>query len=192
LPGERTNPPSPLRAKNKQNDTNSRADPVGLLAAGAFVFGAQKLVPTFDASWYTAVKKPAWTPPNWAFPAVWIPLKLLQSVGLYIAYKQIGGGEQGRAKAEKVALPLAAFGAMIALGNYWNVVFFGQRRLKASLKVMALFLGSVVGSSAAFWAAGSPLAALLVAPTSLWVTIAAKLNWDIVALNPELHEKDDA
>ena len=29
----------------------------------------------------------------------------------------------------------------------------------------------------------SPLAALLVAPTQVWVTIAAKLNWDIVQLN---------
>lgn len=29
----------------------------------------------------------------------------------------------------------------------------------------------------------SPLAALLFAPTQVWVTIAAKLNWDIVQLN---------
>lgn len=29
----------------------------------------------------------------------------------------------------------------------------------------------------------SPLAAALVAPTQLWVTVAAKLNYDIVRLN---------
>lgn len=29
----------------------------------------------------------------------------------------------------------------------------------------------------------SPAAALLFAPTLVWVTIAAKLNWDIVQLN---------
>lgn len=31
----------------------------------------------------------------------------------------------------------------------------------------------------------SPLAAALVAPTQLWVTIAAKLNYDIVQLNKQ-------
>lgn len=37
-------------------------------------------VPTYDASWYKAIKRPTWTPPNWVFPAVWIPLKVMQSV----------------------------------------------------------------------------------------------------------------
>ena len=31
----------------------------------------------------------------------------------------------------------------------------------------------------------SPLAAWLMAPTQGWVSIASKLNWDIVRLNPE-------
>ena len=35
----------------------------------------------------------------------------------------------------------------------------------------------------------SPLAAALVAPTQLWVTIAAKLNYDIVRLNKSRDSK---
>jgi hypothetical protein len=35
-----------------------RAD-LGLLASGAVVFGVQKLVPTYDASWYKSFKKPS-------------------------------------------------------------------------------------------------------------------------------------
>ena len=35
----------------------------------------------------------------------------------------------------------------------------------------------------------SPLAAALVAPTQLWVTIAAKLNYDIVQLNKSSNSK---
>lgn len=31
----------------------------------------------------------------------------------------------------------------------------------------------------------SPLAAALFAPTQVWVTIASKLNWDIVRLNSD-------
>jgi tryptophan-rich sensory protein len=150
----------------------------------------QKLTPTYDASWYKAIKKPQWTPPNWAFPAAWIPLKALQSVALFLAYKQIAPGAEGADKARALALPVGVFMTMLGLGNYWNVVFFGQRRMKMSLKVMAAFWASVVGSAAAFAKSGSPLAGLLVAPTAVWVAVAAKLNWDIVGLNPELHEKD--
>jgi tryptophan-rich sensory protein len=155
------------------------------------VFGVQKLTPSFDASWYQAIKKPHWTPPNWAFPAVWLPLKALQSVALWLACRQIAPGADAAGKARALALPLGVFGSMLALGNLWNVVFFGQRRMLASVKVMAAFWASVVASAAALAHAGSPLAGLLVAPTSVWVTVAAKLNWDIVQLNPELHEKKD-
>lgn len=38
------------------------------------------------------------------------------------------------------------------------------------------------GSAAAFYPV-NPLAAALMAPTSVWVTIAAKLNYDLVKLN---------
>lgn len=45
-------------------------------------------------------------------------------------------------------------------------------------RVSNVFAG-IVGTFHPF----SPLAAALVAPTQLWVTIAAKLNYDIVKLN---------
>lgn len=53
--------------------------------------------------------------------------------------------------------------------------------------VISMFAG-VIGSFHPF----SPLAAALVAPTQLWVTVAAKLNYDIVKLNTEQEEGHDA
>jgi tryptophan-rich sensory protein len=68
------------------------------------------------------------------------------------------------------------------LGNMWNVVFFGRNKLKESLPWMGAFWGSIAATIASFYTV-SPTAAALVAPTLVWVTIASKLNYDIVKLN---------
>ncbi|KAI7840892.1 hypothetical protein COHA_005421 [Chlorella ohadii] len=148
-----------------------------LALAGAFavVFGVQRLVPTFEKGWYQKLVKPSWTPPNYVFPLVWIPLKVLQSVSLWLVWRS--GSD-----ARELALPLGLFGLHLFLGNWWNVVFFGQHKLEESTKWMAAFWASIAASITAF-AQVNPLAALLFAPTQVWVTIAAKLNWDIVQLN---------
>ncbi|EFN54605.1 hypothetical protein CHLNCDRAFT_24614, partial [Chlorella variabilis] len=125
--------------------------------------------------WYEALAKPAWTPPNWVFPAVWIPLKVLQSVAAWLVWRSAPTTQQ-------LYLPLALFVAHLFLGSWWNVVFFGRHQMQQSVKWMAAFWCSIAASIAAF-SQVSPLAGLLFAPTQLWVTIAAKLNWDIVKLN---------
>lgn len=156
-----------------------RAD-LGLLASGAVVFGAQRLVPTYDNTFYKTLKKPDWNPPNWVFPAVWIPLKLLQSVSLWLVVKQAPSNKA-------LTLPLLLFGTHLALGNMWNVVFFGRKQLKPSLNWMGAFWLSIAGSIASFYPI-SPVASALFAPTQVWVTIAAKLNYDIVKLNEDKAE----
>ncbi|GFR41150.1 hypothetical protein Agub_g1814 [Astrephomene gubernaculifera] len=147
----------------------------GFAGSAAVVFGVQRLVPTFDPTWYKSLKKPRWTPPNYVFPLVWIPLKLMQSAALWLVWS--------RAPSSKaLVLPLAAMGVHMFLGNWWNVVFFGKRQLKPSLPWMYAFWGSIAATAAAFHPI-SPAAAYLMLPTQVWVTIATKLNWDIVQLN---------
>ncbi|KAK9845322.1 hypothetical protein WJX81_003406 [Elliptochloris bilobata] len=151
----------------------------GLLAAGAVVFGAGQLVPPYTnsyKSWYPTLRKPDWHPPPWVFPTVWIPLKVLQSAALWLVWK---GGKGDR---NKLALPLAVFGLHLFLGNWWNVVFFGRRELKPSVKWMGAFWTSVAGTIASFYNV-EPVAAYLMAPTQVWVSIAALLNYEIVRLN---------
>mmetsp|Transcript_9636 Transcript_9636/g.23905 ORF Transcript_9636/g.23905 Transcript_9636/m.23905 type:complete len:166 (-) Transcript_9636:1093-1590(-) len=150
---------------------------VQLVGSAAVVFGVQRLVPTFDPTWYKALRKPAWTPPNWAFPAVWIPLKLMQSYALSLIWREARAHPAG-----SVALALGAFTAHMALGNWWNIVFFGRRRLRESIPWMLAFWGSIAGTAAAFKPINQTAAALML-PTLAWVTVATKLNWDIVALN---------
>lgn len=138
------------------------------------VFGVQRLVPTYDMTWYKDIKKPKWTPPNIVFPLVWIPLKIMQSVALWLVWKSV----------EPKTAALAAFGIHLALGNYWNITFFGRHEMRRSIPVMLAFWASIAASIATF-SATSPAAAYLMVPTQIWVSIAAKLNYDIVKLNPD-------
>ncbi|KAG2483454.1 hypothetical protein HYH03_017708 [Edaphochlamys debaryana] len=147
----------------------------GLAGSVAVVFGVQRLVPTFDPSWYKQLKKPTWTPPNYMFPLVWIPLKLMQSVALWSVCSRAPS-------AAALALPLTAMGVHMFLGNWWNVVFFGRRQLKGSLPWMYAFWASIAATAATFYPI-SPLAAGLMLPTQVWVTIATQLNREIVQLN---------
>lgn len=61
-------------------------------------------------------------------------------------------------------------------------MFFGRNKLKESLPWMYAFWASIAATAAAFYPV-SPLAAALMVPTQIWVTIATKLNIDIVNLN---------
>ncbi|GAB4822547.1 hypothetical protein N2152v2_009593 [Parachlorella kessleri] len=148
---------------------------MGLLASAAVVYGVGRLVPTYDMGWYKALRKPSWNPPNWVFPAVWLPLKLLQSVALWLVCKTAPDNQS-------LALPVAAFGIHLALGNAWNTTFFGRHKMQESLKVMGTFWASIAATISAF-SFVNPLAAWLMVPTQVWVTIASKLNYDIVKLN---------
>lgn len=107
---------------------------------------------------------------------MWIPLKLLQSAAVWIVVKKAPDNSS-------LALPLLLFGTHMGLGNWWNVVFFGRKEIKGSLPWMGAFWASIAASIASFHSI-SPLAAALFAPTQVWVTIAAKLNYDIYRLNP--------
>ncbi|MEW5297343.1 MAG: hypothetical protein WDW36_000558 [Sanguina aurantia] len=155
------------------------------MGSAAVVFGVQNLrypaavAPPvkMDMKWYDGIKKPRWNPPKWAFPAVWIPLKLMQVASLFLVLKKTGFS--GRA-----VLPFSIFGAHLLLGNRWNVIFFGEHKLRRSLDYMAIFYGSIAATAAAFYPI-SPAAAVLMMPTQVWVTIAAALNYSIVQLNKD-------
>jgi tryptophan-rich sensory protein len=125
------------------------------------------------------------------FPAMWIPLKLLQSCGVA---RLLALARAERAAAPGALLPstattaaLAAFAVMTALGNAWNVTFFGRRKLRASFRVMLAFWASLAVSIGTAHRADAS-AGLLIAPTIGWVTVAAALNLAIVRLNKDKWE----
>ncbi len=122
--------------------------------------------------WYLGLRKPAWTPPNWAFPVVWILLYLLSS---YAATRV--AVLPGNAQA------MAFWAMQIAFNTLWTPVFFGAHRMLTGLVVMAGLLIAVVGMLVSFWALDT-VAGLLIVPYLAWLVVAAALNLWVWRFNP--------
>ncbi|MBA1147124.1 tryptophan-rich sensory protein [Ectothiorhodospiraceae bacterium WFHF3C12] len=126
-------------------------------------------------SWYRGLDKPAWTPPDWLFPVAWTLLYLAIAVAAWrVAYSG----------AAVVPLALAVWACQIALNAIWTPVFFGLRRLRGALVILAFLWLAVLATLVCFLAA-DVLAGLLIVPYLAWLSYAAALNLSVWRRNPD-------
>jgi len=123
--------------------------------------------------WYREIVKPSWTPPDWLFPVAWTVLYIASAVAATRVSLLDGA-----------ALGMAFWALQIALNTLWSPVFFGLRRLRAALIVVAGLWVAVLGALLSFWMLDR-IAGLLMVPYLAWVTVAGALNAWIWLNNPE-------
>lgn len=133
-------------------------------------------------NWYEALRKPAWTPPNWLFPVAWTTLYVLMS----IAAARVAGSPDA---AGPTRIGLALWALQIALNGLWTPVFFGLRRMGAALLVLAALWGAVAATLVAFWQVDW-IAGLMFVPYLAWVSVAGALNFSVWRLNPGIDPLD--
>jgi benzodiazapine receptor len=126
-------------------------------------------------SWYAALKKPWFTPPNWLFGPAWITLYLLMAIAAWLVWQK-GLAHPG------VRAALAAFVTQLLLNALWAPVFFGLRAPLAGAVVIVLLWLAILLTMVLFWKISRPAAWLLL-PYLLWVTYASALNGAICFLN---------
>lgn len=123
--------------------------------------------------WYAELRKPTWTPPNWAFPLVWSVLFCMIAVSGWLVWEAAGTG---------ASLALAVFVLHLLVNAAWSFLFFGLKRLDwAMAEVLGLW--AMIALTIMLFARFSTLAALLLIPYLVWVTIAAMLNYRLLQLN---------
>ncbi len=128
--------------------------------------------------WYVSLNKPSWTPPNWVFPIMWTTIYVL--IAFAAARVAVQDGSE---------YAMAFWAAQIAFNAVWTPMFFGLRRLKGALIVMAFLWLSVLGCFLTHWALDF-WAGLAMAPYLIWVTIAGMLNLSVARLNPDVQPVD--
>lgn len=123
--------------------------------------------------WYQQLRKPDWTPPNWVFPVAWTSLYIcISAAGARVAVSPDNG------------IAMALWSLQIALNTLWTPVFFGLKRLRLGLVVLAGLWLSVAASVLALWSVDW-IAGLLFLPYLAWVSVAGALNLAVVRLNPQ-------
>jgi len=118
------------------------------------------------ATWYPALRKPAWTPPSRAFGPVWT---VLYAQMAYSAHRV----DRSPGPARRRALRL--WWLQLGLNAAWTPIFFGARRPGAGVVVIGTLLPTVAATAAAS-ARVDRRAGLLFAPYLAWSTYAAALN----------------
>jgi len=142
------------------------------LAAG-FV-GAFFTTPSI-ATWYAALQKPLFSPPNWIFGPVWTILYVLMGLSMYLVWT---GG-----KNKSISGAFTLFGTQLFLNVLWSIIFFGMKSpFYAFIEIVVLWIAIIL--TIRNFQNISKTAALLLIPYVLWVSFAAVLNYSIFVLNP--------
>ncbi len=130
-----------------------------------------KVIPT----WYAALEKPAFTPPNWLFAPAWITLYVLMGVSAFFIWRRGLGNRP-------VRISLIIFLVQLVLNALWSVIFFGLESPLYGIVVIVLLWIAILVTMLRFFKLSTTAGVLLI-PYLLWVTFAAALNVSIYILN---------
>jgi benzodiazapine receptor len=127
-------------------------------------------------TWYSALSKPSWSPPNWLFGPVWTTLYILMGIALYLVWRE------GLDRMD-VRFAILIFGVQLLLNLLWSIVFFSFHALFGSFILIMILWIAILANIIAFYVISKPAGILLV-PYILWVSIASYLNYSVYILNP--------
>jgi translocator protein len=119
-------------------------------------------------TWYAALNKPFFSPPNWIFGPVWTLLYIMMGYSLYLVWV--------RRKVPTI------FWIQLFLNFIWSIIFFGMKNPTLALvNIIVLWIAIVLTIKA--FSKIDKLASRLLWPYLAWVSFATFLNLAIVLLN---------
>lgn len=126
-------------------------------------------------TWYAALNKPSFNPPNWLFGPVWTVLYLMMGISLFIVWKE-------GLKNKIVKSAFIIFMVQLFLNTIWSIVFFGMQSPAGGLIIIILLWIMILVTILKFLKI-SRVAGILLIPYLLWVSFATFLNYSIFILN---------
>ncbi len=126
-------------------------------------------------TWYRALRRPKFTPPDSVFAPVWTTLYVLSAVSATLVYRARPSANRSRA--------LGLWGVQQSFNALWSPIFFGQRKATLALADLALLWASLAAYATVARRVDGRATALVL-PYLGWVSFAGVLNGAIVKQNP--------
>ena len=139
---------------------------VGVVGIG-WLIGATNL----PGSWYAALRKPSFNPPNWVFAPTWTVLYIMIAVAGWRTYLQ-----------DTKCHAMQFWYAQMLLNFAWPPIVFALHSLTLGLAIIVVLLLTIVTFIVIQWRINRQ-AALLFIPYAAWVGFASVLNYELVRLN---------
>jgi translocator protein len=124
--------------------------------------------------WFDTLAKPSFMPPGWLFGVAWTILYILLGFALALILSS-----HGPARTAAVLL----FGMQMAMNFAWSPVFFGGGEIIWALAIIVTMLLLSIAATLLFFRINKA-AGLMMLPYLAWLSFAALLNYEIMALNP--------
>lgn len=133
-----------------------------------------KITKTSVDTWYQALHKPWFTPPNFVFNPIWAFLYVMMAVAAWLVWRRFESPLRREA--------LIIFTLQLMLNLVWSALFFGLQRIDLALMELLILQGLVIYTWLRFRAIDRR-AGLLFLPYTIWVGFAMALNTGIWLLN---------
>ena len=141
-----------------------------------FLVAAVSTVITAPAipTWYAALAKPSFNPPNQLFGPVWTALYALMACAAWMVWKAPDSRRRSRG--------LLLFCIQLALNFAWSLIFFRLHQIAAAAAEILLLWLAILLTLLAFFPIRR-LAGWFLVPYLCWVTFAGVLNFAILQRN---------
>jgi tryptophan-rich sensory protein len=172
----------PVESSTSYRGRNSRPNLPVLALLVALALAVELLSYVFSpasspaaAHWYAALAKPGWLPPQRWFAPIWTVLYVSMGTSLWLVWRE----RYHRARA----MALAAYAVQLCLNALWSPLFFGLHDVGAGLFVSVALWISIAWTVREFARIRS-LAAIIMFPYLMWVSVATAMNLSLWKLNP--------
>ncbi|XP_037044606.1 translocator protein-like [Bradysia coprophila] len=112
--------------------------------------------------WYTNLKKPWYTPPNYVFPPMWLAMYTSMGYASYLVWRD------GNGFNDRTACAFLWYGSHLISQVVWSPIFFKHHSMKWSFIDISISTAAAIGTAVTFYNINETAGKILI-PHLVWM-----------------------